>query len=80
MRPSMFGALSILLGIILLQAASFAEESGQCPYYKKNELVKCGSFDKIACETDEDCGGQQKCCRELCTFKCKDPVEVKDSR
>ncbi|XP_077346509.1 WAP four-disulfide core domain protein 12-like [Lithobates pipiens] len=80
MRPSTFGALSILLGIILLQAVSFAEKSGQCPYYKMNEVVRCGPFNTTACKIDEDCEGLQKCCRELCTFKCQNPVEVKDSR
>ncbi|XP_040203352.1 WAP four-disulfide core domain protein 12-like [Rana temporaria] len=74
MRPSTVGFLSVLLGIILLQAASSAETIGQCPYYKMNELVRCDSYDTTACKTDDNCGGLQKCCREICTFKCKYPV------
>ncbi|XP_040203976.1 omwaprin-a-like [Rana temporaria] len=79
MRPSTVGFLSVLLGIILLQAASSAEKSGQCPYNKMNALVFCGTFDKTACNTDENCEGQQKCCRELCKYKCQEPVVFKDS-
>ncbi|XP_040203979.1 whey acidic protein-like isoform X2 [Rana temporaria] len=80
MRPSTFGALSVLLGIILLQAESSAEKSGQCPHVgapNSVKLFKCPSLDKTTCKEDEHCGGRQKCCSELCVNKCRDPVVVK---
>ncbi|XP_073480890.1 antileukoproteinase-like [Aquarana catesbeiana] len=80
MRPSTFGALSVFLGIILLQELSSAEKSGQCPHVGPPNTVmyyKCLSVNTAACKEDEDCKGRKKCCSERCINKCRDPVGVK---
>ncbi|XP_040203970.1 WAP four-disulfide core domain protein 8-like isoform X1 [Rana temporaria] len=56
------------------------KKKGQCPYFKDNELVRCGFVKKTICDIDEDCGGLQKCCRELCTNQCRDPVAEKSGQ
>ncbi|XP_040203981.1 auswaprin-a-like [Rana temporaria] len=79
MRPSTVGALSVLLGIILLQAVSSAEKSGLCPYVGVPNtimLFRCLSVNDTVCKNDEDCEGQQKCCSESCVNRCRDPVFV----
>ncbi|XP_077345448.1 uncharacterized protein LOC143989249 isoform X4 [Lithobates pipiens] len=70
MRPSMVGALFVLLGIILLQVAS-ADKSGSCP----NITPRC-AFIKNTCKSDENCPGNKKCCN-ICGYNCEDPVPDK---
>ncbi|PIO23456.1 hypothetical protein AB205_0086410 [Aquarana catesbeiana] len=69
MRPSTVGALFILLGIILLQAAS-ADKKGQCKFYET--FAPCQSITR-KCHGDAFCPGKQKCCNVHCTMKCDDP-------
>ncbi|XP_077345447.1 uncharacterized protein LOC143989249 isoform X3 [Lithobates pipiens] len=73
MRPSMVGALFVLLGIILLQVAS-ADKRGSCP----NITPRC-AFIKNTCKSDENCPGNKKCCN-ICGYNCEDPVPDKKGK
>ncbi|XP_077341360.1 uncharacterized protein LOC143986826 [Lithobates pipiens] len=57
-----------------------SEKNGQCPHVgipNTHAFFVCRKINTTACKTDEECGGQQKCCSEYCVNKCKDPVVVK---
>ncbi|XP_073485096.1 supwaprin-a-like [Aquarana catesbeiana] len=69
MRPFTVGALFILLGIILLQAA-FADKEGKFKYYET--FAPCRIVER-ECEGDASCPGRQKCRKVKCTMKCVDP-------
>ncbi|XP_073485098.1 uncharacterized protein [Aquarana catesbeiana] len=54
------------------------EKRGQCPHFRNPNpyaFFPCRKLNTTACKTDEHCGGQQKCCKEYCVHKCRDPVE-----
>ncbi|XP_040282872.1 antileukoproteinase-like [Bufo bufo] len=51
------------------------EKPGKCPL---DPLAKCPpKIPPPTCKFDKNCPGKQKCCRDHCTIKCKDPMEEK---
>ncbi|XP_040282857.1 perlwapin-like isoform X2 [Bufo bufo] len=56
----------------------FTEKPGKCP---PGPLAKCVVPLPIGnCKSDRDCGGNQKCCRDMCTPTCMKPFTEKPGK
>ncbi|XP_040837014.1 antileukoproteinase-like isoform X3 [Ochotona curzoniae] len=66
----------VALGTLAPWAAEGAEnvsKAGACPAQSQ---VKCLRIVIPDCQSDGDCPGKQKCCSDVCSVKCVDPVDA----
>ncbi|XP_040203958.1 WAP four-disulfide core domain protein 18-like isoform X2 [Rana temporaria] len=65
--------LSILLGVLLLQVVTAAEEKpGTCIVV--NTFAPCEEPIPRRCHGDSECSGTKKCCDVGCSFRCEEPI------
>ncbi|KAG8525040.1 Antileukoproteinase, partial [Galemys pyrenaicus] len=53
--------------------SSAAVKAGSCP---QRPLAKCIQFEGVQCQSDWQCPEKKKCCQDMCTMKCMDPVNL----
>ncbi|XP_040203983.1 perlwapin-like isoform X2 [Rana temporaria] len=63
-------SLSLLMGAVVFPAVT-ADKPGYCPGL--TNLCTLGGPSLNECETDQDCEGEKKCCKQ-CWKKCGDPL------
>ncbi|XP_037667087.1 LOW QUALITY PROTEIN: antileukoproteinase-like [Choloepus didactylus] len=56
-----------------VEGAGQAIKAGVCPSIKP---AQCLIYEKPECQTDWQCLGKKKCCRDVCGIKCLDPVAI----
>uniref|UniRef100_A0A3Q2HSY2 Secretory leukocyte peptidase inhibitor n=1 Tax=Equus caballus TaxID=9796 RepID=A0A3Q2HSY2_HORSE len=73
---SLFPLVLLALGTLApwtVEGARNASKAGACP---PRRLAQCFRYEKAECQSDWQCQGEKKCCRDTCGIKCLDPIAI----